>query len=65
MDEGSLGDLESVITLTGSALFAQATTCAAYLKQNWPSTWEAVLSVLQRALSNENKTASGEFCPRL
>jgi hypothetical protein len=61
VDDGDAGDLASVITLTGSALFAQAATCGEYLKQTWPSTWENMLSVLQAALSKEDRTASGEF----
>lgn len=61
IDEGSGGDLASAITLTGSALFAQATTCAAYLKQNWPLTCENVLSVLQAALNKEDRTAKVQY----
>ena len=58
-DQGAGADLASVITLSGFSLSGQATTCGAYLKQNWPSTGIKVLSVLQEALDSSQKRASG------
>jgi hypothetical protein len=43
-------DLGSVITLTGSACYAQATTCERYMTKNWPSTSHDVLQLLRVAL---------------
>ena len=42
--------LSSVITITGTAIFAQATTCGQYVRQRWPLKGDAVLEVLQEAL---------------
>jgi hypothetical protein len=36
----------SVLTLTGSALYAQASTCANYIKMTWPSTGTFFLELL-------------------
>ncbi|OAQ67740.2 Pfs domain-containing protein [Pochonia chlamydosporia 170] len=44
---------ESVITLTGSCLDAQAATCAQYLRQTWPSTGEAMIRLLKGVLLEE------------
>jgi hypothetical protein len=54
-------DIGSMITLTGSVALAQATSCSAYLKQNWPSTGSMVLETLQASLDDEKLEASSEF----
>jgi hypothetical protein len=55
--EGQFGQnsnqaLGSVITLTGSGLYAQATTCTEYVEQNWPVLGVQVLGVLEAALKD-------------
>ncbi|KAF7513369.1 hypothetical protein GJ744_009790 [Endocarpon pusillum] len=40
----------SLVTLTGSALYAQATTCSEYLQTNWPRSGSFVLSTLQKII---------------
>jgi hypothetical protein len=42
--------LEGVITLTGSCQDAQATTCAQYMHQTWPSTGEVMMQLIKEAL---------------
>ncbi|CAH0044839.1 unnamed protein product [Clonostachys solani] len=41
---------ESVITLTGSSMDAQAATCAQYLGQTWPSTAEDIIALMEEVL---------------
>jgi hypothetical protein len=45
-------DLGSVITLTGSACYAEAMTCEKYLEMHWPSTSSVILDLLRVALVN-------------
>ncbi|ERF70613.1 hypothetical protein EPUS_02479 [Endocarpon pusillum Z07020] len=40
----------SLVALTGSALYAQATTCSEYLQTNWPRSGSFVLSTLQKII---------------
>ena len=51
--------LESVITISGSALYCQATTSAEYLKQNWPGHGLEMLGILQAALDSPKLAAKG------
>jgi hypothetical protein len=51
--------LKSVITISGSALYSQATTMAEYLKQNWPDHGGHLLAVLQAALDSPDLSAEG------
>ncbi|RSL81851.1 hypothetical protein CEP52_017103 [Fusarium oligoseptatum] len=44
--------LEGIITLTGSSLDAQATTCAQYTHQTWPSTGETTLQLIKEVLKD-------------
>jgi hypothetical protein len=55
-------DLGSVITLTGSACYAQATTCEQYMRENWPSTSYNVLQLLRDALLCGNASCKLFFC---
>ncbi|TGJ87835.1 hypothetical protein E0Z10_g979 [Xylaria hypoxylon] len=48
--EGRIPQIGSLVTLTGSAFYAQATTCKEYLQSNWPATWESFLHALQSAM---------------
>lgn len=45
--------LGSVITLTGSALCAQATTCSDYVSKTWPQHGPEIIALLERAINNE------------
>ena len=42
----------SLIALTGSASYAQATTCAHYISSNWPCSGPLFLAELQRAIDS-------------
>ncbi|KAF2689770.1 hypothetical protein K458DRAFT_384408 [Lentithecium fluviatile CBS 122367] len=44
--------LERAITITGSEINAQATTCLDYMCQTWPSTGREVLGMLKKALKS-------------
>ncbi|GKZ26323.1 hypothetical protein AbraIFM66951_002245 [Aspergillus brasiliensis] len=44
-----------VITLTGSAMSAQAMTCGEYLRQVWPSTGPSVMKLMKDLVSGERK----------
>ena len=44
----------SVVVLTGSALYAQATTCAEYVTTTWPKTGPFFLELLNAALEKAN-----------
>ena len=44
-------NIGAVVTLTGSALYAQATTCAEYVKTTWPNSGPAFLELLEAGLS--------------
>jgi len=52
-------NLESVITISGSALYCQATTSAEYLRQNWPDYGCEMLQALQAALDSPQLIAKG------
>ncbi|KAF2972247.1 hypothetical protein GQX73_g1229 [Xylaria multiplex] len=58
--EGHIPQIGTLVTLTGSAFYAQAATCKEYLKHNWPATWEPFLSALQSAIDT-NVTSSNTF----
>ncbi|KAF4439493.1 Pfs domain-containing protein [Fusarium austroafricanum] len=45
---------EDIITLTGSSIDAQATTCAEYLRQNWPSTVEDIVALMKAVLEGRH-----------
>ncbi|KAF4185071.1 hypothetical protein CNMCM7927_007096 [Aspergillus lentulus] len=47
--------IERVITLTGSAMSAQAMTCGEYLRQVWPSTGPSVMNLMKALVSEERK----------
>ncbi|KAL7658266.1 hypothetical protein ACMYSQ_004399 [Aspergillus niger] len=47
--------IEYVITLTGSAMSAQAMTCGEYLRQVWPSTGPSVIKLMKALVSEERK----------
>ena len=53
-DKAMLG---SVITLTGSTLCAQATTCSDYVQKTWPRHGPKVISLLERAIYDSENTA--------
>ena len=53
--------LSSVITITGTALFAQATTCGQYVQQSWPLKGDSVLEVLQLAVRKSNHSSAGRM----
>lgn len=42
-------DLSTLVTITGTAFYAYATTCLDYLKKTWPDTGHMLLPVLQDA----------------
>jgi hypothetical protein len=49
-----LPSIGSVVVLTGSALYAQATTCAEYIKSTWPKTGHILIELLDTALKVPN-----------
>lgn len=51
--------LGRVITLTGSPVKAQATSCLQYLQQTWPSGGHELLNILQEAVGNDSHTSKG------
>ncbi|CAI6099737.1 unnamed protein product [Clonostachys chloroleuca] len=46
--------LQTVITLTGSFTDAQATTCAQYIHQTWPSTGQIIIELIKGVLGSED-----------
>jgi hypothetical protein len=50
--------IEKVITLTGSAMSAQAMTCGEYLRHAWPSTGPSVMKLMKALVSEERKGSS-------
>ncbi|KAH8697125.1 hypothetical protein BGW36DRAFT_296399 [Talaromyces proteolyticus] len=50
--------IERVITLTGSTVSAQASTCGRYLRQTWPSTGEQILKLIKPLVSGENEASA-------
>lgn len=53
-------NIGAVVTLTGSALYAQATTCAEYIKTTWPESGPAFLELLEAGLSTVRKELQAE-----
>jgi hypothetical protein len=52
----------SVLVLTGSALYAQATTCGEYVRKHWPTTGSIFLDLLDKVLASyADKTATIEL----
>ena len=51
--------LGSVITLTGTALRAQATTCSEYSQKTWPAQGSNVISAFQKAIDSSICHAQG------
>lgn len=51
-------ELGKVITLNGSAVDAQAVTCAQYMHQMWPSTGDETMRGLDAAISRKQSRAS-------
>ncbi|KAI0546640.1 hypothetical protein F4679DRAFT_406296 [Xylaria curta] len=43
-------ELATLVTITGTAFYAHATTCLQYLKETWPDTGEILLPILQKAI---------------
>jgi hypothetical protein len=60
--ENSVPLIGSLIALTGSALYAQATTCSNYLQTTWPRSGSFFLSTLQTTIDSSN--TMGEREPR-
>ncbi|KAI0539656.1 hypothetical protein GGR58DRAFT_512195 [Xylaria digitata] len=56
--EGRIPQIGALVTLTGSAFYAQAATCKEYLKHNWPATWEPFLSALQSTIDTKTTSSS-------
>ncbi|KAL8948017.1 MAG: hypothetical protein Q9222_005759 [Ikaeria aurantiellina] len=56
--EATLG---STITLTGSALCAQATTCLGYVSSTWPDYGSKVLHVFERAVNAKHHIFKGQL----
>lgn len=50
-----------VVTISGSAQQAQATTCFDYVNQNWPAYGSKVLDALQGALDSHTHTSRSEI----
>ena len=51
----------AVITISGSALHAQAATCSEYVRQNWPSHGLEVLNAIQDAVDDPNHTSTSSL----
>ena len=60
---GSNSDLGRVVTLSGSAVYGQATTCSDYVRSHWPLQGLWVLSILQDAFDSKEKTVEGKKSP--
>ncbi|KAI0197211.1 hypothetical protein EV127DRAFT_488688 [Xylaria flabelliformis] len=43
-------ELATLVTITGTAFYAYATTCLDYLKETWPDTGELLLPILQKVI---------------
>jgi hypothetical protein len=52
---GRLVPIETIIVLTGSAIYAQATTCGDYVRTTWPEVGEVVLWLLNQALEQSGE----------
>ncbi|KAF6220730.1 hypothetical protein HO133_003163 [Letharia lupina] len=57
--------LSPVVTISGSAQHAQATTCSDYIQQNWPAHGSKVLDALQAALDSPSHTSQSKICDRI
>jgi hypothetical protein len=53
-----LPSVASIVVLTGSALYAQATTCGDYVRTNWPTTGPIVLDLIDKALASKAERTS-------
>jgi len=53
-------DLGSVITLSGSAIRTQATTCAEYMRQTWPASGVENLNLICEAFEAPDQTAQSK-----
>jgi hypothetical protein len=62
-EEDACQDIGNVITLTGSAVDAQAVTCKQYMTQTWPISGVDTLRALERSLAN--KSADSYECGNL
>ena len=58
-------ELGSVITLSGTVLHAQATTCLDYAQQTWPSHGSEVVMAFQSAIHSRERRAQGFMFPNL
>ena len=56
-------DLGSVITLSGTVLHAQATTCSEYARKTWPSQGPMVIAAFQSAIDSREHTCKGSSTP--
>ncbi|KAI9832643.1 MAG: hypothetical protein M1819_004228 [Sarea resinae] len=54
-EDGVLQPLDAVLAVTGSAINAQATTCAAYMRQIWPVSGPRLLRGIQTSLVADRK----------
>jgi hypothetical protein len=45
----------SIVVLTGSVLYAQATTCGEYVQNNWPTSGPFLLRLLDETLAPNAK----------
>lgn len=50
--------IERAISLTGSAVSAQALTCGGYLRQTWPSTGEQILNLIKSMVAGNSRASS-------
>ena len=53
--------LGPIVTISGSAQRAQATTCSDYIQQNWPAHGSKVLDALQDALQSPSRKSKSKF----
>ncbi len=56
-------DLGSIITLSGTVLRAQATTCLEYAQKTWPSQARMVISAFQSAIDSREHKFQGSSSP--
>ena len=53
--------LGPIVTISGSAQRAQATTCSQYIQQNWPAHGSRLLDTLQDALQSPSRTSKSRL----
>jgi hypothetical protein len=53
-----LPSLGEVVVITGSALYAQATTCEKYIKQTWPKSGMFLVQALDDALQKPDPSST-------